>query len=595
MKRPIKTLLNSTIITTVLATSVLSLSACRDEDSVAQKDEIVETSKYMEYRAPEVIRPLSVRTLSGSYLIAQHAQFSNDWKTASKYMDKFLSENYDLRTDVKDNYRKRAMILNLGSGNVDSPLYYAKNIQDSDQNALSLVLRSVPLIKTGKFKEALVEIERVPSGGIADLIKPIIQNWLMFSVGTPPELSKNISAQELYHLVLAADFYSDSDFLKKIESNRVVKSNLSEDLITNIADIMVRHNLTGRALSIYQGLDFEEGINVGVDSKIEKLKNGEDINSEDLFSGLESSSEGIAMAMLSIGTALLQEGGMDSVRVFANLAIALDPTLSDANILLGYVSMEYKKYDEAIEYFSAAIDSDKENYIEIQMQIANVQESAGFYDEAIETLKEVSDREDSIEVQTQIGDISRNNDDYKAALKAYNKAISMIEEGKDEEYWGLFYSRGISQERLGQWDDAEASLQKALKFEPNHPYILNYLGYSWADKGKNLDEALDMIIKAVNLRPNDGYIVDSLGWVYFKLNKFEDSVQPLERAVELMPEDPTLNDHLGDAYWKVGRKHEARFQWNRALNFAEDDPENLSSVEASEIIVQIKEKLRLGL
>ena len=104
-----------------------------------------------------------------------------------------------------------------------------------------------------------------------------------------------------------------------------------------------------------------------------------------------------------------------------------------------------------------------------------------------------------------------------------------------------------------------------------------------------------MITKAANLRPDDGYIIDSLGWVYFKLQKFDQAIEPLEKAVELLPEDPTINDHLGDAYWKVGRKHEARFQWSRALSFAEESPENLSDTEAINLISQLKEKLKVGL
>ncbi|MGB1077361.1 MAG: tetratricopeptide repeat protein, partial [Bdellovibrionales bacterium] len=182
------------------------------------------------------------------------------------------------------------------------------------------------------------------------------------------------------------------------------------------------------------------------------------------------------------------------------------------------------------------------------------------------------------------------------ALKSYNKALSMLDkESDDKRYWSLYYSRGIAYERLGDWDKAEKDLKKALEMEPNHPYILNYLGYSWADQGKNLEEALEMIAQAVRLRPDDGYIVDSLGWVYFKLEDFERAVEPLETAVALMPEDATINDHLGDAYWKVGRKHEARFQWKRALSFAEEAPDNLSDLEAVELVERIKEKMKSGL
>jgi len=103
--------------------------------------------------------------------------------------------------------------------------------------------------------------------------------------------------------------------------------------------------------------------------------------------------------------------------------------------------------------------------------------------------------------------------------------------------------------------------------------VLNYLGYSWIDRGENLDRGLQMIQKAVELRPEDGYIVDSLGWAHYRLGDYSSAVQYLEKAIELVPEDPTINDHLGDAYWQSGRSVEARYQWRRALQFGPQDDE----------------------
>ena len=53
---------------------------------------------------------------------------------------------------------------------------------------------------------------------------------------------------------------------------------------------------------------------------------------------------------------------------------------------------------------------------------------------------------------------------------------------------GIFYSRGVALERSGQWPRAEADLKHALELQPDQPLVLNYLGYSWIDKGENLAE-----------------------------------------------------------------------------------------------------------
>ena len=88
--------------------------------------------------------------------------------------------------------------------------------------------------------------------------------------------------------------------------------------------------------------------------------------------------------------------------------------------------------------------------------------------------------------------------------------------------------RGICEERSKQWPKAEADLKKALELQPEQAHVLNYLGYSWVDKGINLPEGMAMIRRAVDQRPDDGYIVDSLGWAYFGIGEYANAVKTME-------------------------------------------------------------------
>jgi Flp pilus assembly protein TadD len=110
-------------------------------------------------------------------------------------------------------------------------------------------------------------------------------------------------------------------------------------------------------------------------------------------------------------------------------------------------------------------------------------------------------------------------------------------------------------------------MRKALELEPNQPQVLNYLGYSFVDRGEKLDEALAMIQRAVAGQPDSGYILDSLAWAYYRLGRYDEALVPMEQASLLEPVDPVVTDHLGDVYWAVGRTREAEFQWHRALSF----------------------------
>jgi tetratricopeptide (TPR) repeat protein len=193
----------------------------------------------------------------------------------------------------------------------------------------------------------------------------------------------------------------------------------------------------------------------------------------------------------------------------------------------------------------------------------------------------VSDR---LEILDALGNILRARKLYSEAIPYYDQALALVPK-PERRHWVYYYARGTSYERLKNWSAAEADLERALALYPDQPLILNYLGYSWIDQGRNLKQGMAHIEKAVALKPDDGYIVDSLGWAHFMQGNFADAVRYLERAVELKPDDPVLNDHLGDALWRVGREREARYQWDQALSLKpEPDDEQ-----------KIKKKLETGL
>ncbi|PIP97192.1 MAG: hypothetical protein COW75_07755, partial [Rhodobacterales bacterium CG18_big_fil_WC_8_21_14_2_50_71_9] len=183
-----------------------------------------------------------------------------------------------------------------------------------------------------------------------------------------------------------------------------------------------------------------------------------------------------------------------------------------------------------------------------------------------------------------LADLLRRREAYVESAEAYGRAIEIVEAAGRAD-WTLFYQRGVAHERAGAWDAAEADFKRALTLSPDQPLVLNYLGYSWVEMGRNLDEAMAMIRMAVDMRPDDGYITDSLGWVHYRLGNFAEAVEWLEKAVALAPVDPVINDHLGDALWRVGRRLEAQFQWKRARSF-DPEPKDLA---------RIKRKLALGL
>ena len=125
--------------------------------------------------------------------------------------------------------------------------------------------------------------------------------------------------------------------------------------------------------------------------------------------------------------------------------------------------------------------------------------------------------------------------------------------------------RGTSFERLGDWEYAEKDLIESLKILTDQAHVLNYLAYTWIDKGINLDRGLEMLIKANTLRENDGYIIDSLGWAYYAKKNYIEAEFFLKKAVELLPTDPIINDHYADTLWMLNKDIQARYVWRNIL------------------------------
>ncbi|MGB1356413.1 MAG: tetratricopeptide repeat protein, partial [Candidatus Puniceispirillaceae bacterium] len=200
---------------------------------------------------------------------------------------------------------------------------------------------------------------------------------------------------------------------------------------------------------------------------------------------------------------------------------------------------------------------------------ASVIEEQGDAAGAIDRLRQVveMDPENALLLQ-RLGDVYRRHEQFQQSRDAYRSALAL---GNDS--GGLHRSLGVSLERLGDARAAETHLLRAIEIDPSDAFALNYLGYWWADEGRNLDEAIAMIERAVSQRPDSGFFVDSLGWVHFRLGDPVTAVDYLERATELEPSDSEITSHLGDVYWVLGRHDEARFKWRLALSLSTDEAE----------------------
>ncbi len=520
-------------------------------------------------------------TMSGNFLAGQFAQSQSDWSHASDYFANVLSE-----TPTAQDIERRVMALNMGSGHYDKAIAIAQRIVKDQKGDMTLahLLSALASFKDAKYADAQKEISSYQNDGLGVAVLPLLSAWADAGQGKTNIADLKDSPSLLYQAVLIAAYTKDKPTVATLaKTYDFTKTPTPIGRLEDVADVFSSFGEKDKAREVLNTL--KSAMPARAAYYDDKLKAVDSEASHPPLKQIANPQIALSEALFDMSR-LLSNGYTDSAQLFAHMSLYLNPNNSSSLELLAQIAADNQLYQDAVAYLSRIDTSnDVDKKIQISRQTAQLMNNAGQTDEAIRILKNVATEYKNIDAQVQIGDIYRNAENYKDALEAYNDAFAMLDNKITAKYWDLSFARGMVNERLKNWDQAEKDLQTALLYEPDQPYVLNYLGYSWADQGLNLDKAAEMVEKAVRLKPDDGSIVDSLGWVYFRIGKFDKAVATLEKAVELSPTQSEINDHLGDAYWRVGRKNEARFQWKRATSFTTD---NLS-------ITTIQNKIENGL
>jgi tetratricopeptide (TPR) repeat protein len=505
----------------------------------------------------------SGRTAAGSYLSGNLAAAEGDLSSAASFYSDTLHDdpaNAELLT--------RAFLFSATVGDTQRAIALAKRIakEQPDSRAAQLVL-SVAAFAKKDYVEAAADIRLSSQGPFTSLTKSVLEAWaeagqhdIDGALKTLDGLQSQSGTQGLYafHKALLLDFAGRPEASDAYKNALTVMGN-GPRIAEAYGRYLEIHGNAAAAKDIYGTLERENPGHPVARVGLARIAAGSKPNPM-----IETPVQGAAESLFGIAASLTEERSADVAVFYLNLSLYLRPDLDLARVLLADHYEHQLKYDIANAIYRK-IGTSSPYHDMVEVQIAINEARIGHTDKAIAELSAMGrQRPQDIDVWTALGDIYRSAEKYPEAAAAYDNAVAAAN-ASDERRWGLFYARGVAFERAKNWDAAERDLKEALKLKPDQPQVLNYLGYSWVDRGRNLKEAVGMLEKARALRPLDGYIVDSVGWAYFRLGRYKDAAAALEEAVLLAPADPTINDHLGDAYWRVGRKVEARFQWQHAL------------------------------
>lgn len=274
----------------------------------------------------------------------------------------------------------------------------------------------------------------------------------------------------------------------------------------------------------------------------------------------------------------------DGAETYLRLARWIDPDFDRARVwLAGVIDETRDELDEDTRAEVLAlyngVKPTSPYFVTSELSAANIYFDRDEDDVALARLEKLAETHPSYYTREALGRTRFFREDWAAALPFYTDLVDTLGEDALRANPEPLRLRGIIYERLDRWAEAEADMKRVLSYEPDDSNTLNYLGYTWVDRGENLTEAFEMIERALELEPQSGAITDSLGWAHYKLGRYEEAERYLEDAVVLTPFSATIIDHLGDAYWRVGRKREAVYQWQRALEYDPTDEER-EAIEA---------------
>lgn len=542
-----------------------------------------------------------IKNASGDYLSGRLAAGLNDIEAAADHFARAAADNPADAEIVRN-----AFIYNLAAGKIEDAAPFAQSIAKTDEgDGLAKFVLAAIKLKHGDLEGARVDFKTVEGESFTRSIAFLSNAWVEAEIAGPDagiaafSLGKDVFTGFNPAFVAMLE-EQKGDFDAARAAYKVSIAPFGNPVAREgFGAFLERRGTSDEARDFYAALGKEGGVWRRLsDAGIARLKSG---SASAKFQNV-SAREGAALALYLFAGNVLQQSAEEMQRAtdagfkvterpfnlplaLSQLSIYLDPGLSDAQRLVGSIHNLYGNYAAARDAF-AKIDPASPQFEPAQIEIANSLAAEGRIEDAIATLKSAIRRDRGAnDAQLAIAGFYAGEGMHEEAVKAASRAIAALSDPAPTDSWRHYITRAASLIELDRFPEAEADLKRAVEIAPEEPVALNYLGYSWVERGVNLDEAFKMIEKAVELRPQSGAIIDSLGWAHYQRGDYAQAVPHLEKAASLEPGDPTVTDHLGDVYWRLGREVEARFQWTRALEL---DPNDSART-------MIEEKLKSGL
>jgi len=199
----------------------------------------------------------------------------------------------------------------------------------------------------------------------------------------------------------------------------------------------------------------------------------------------------------------------------------------------------------------------------LNLRLGYYQLQAGSMKDAMATLTEARRRwpkDDRIAYYLALGDDDQGR--HEEAVSLLREVLAIKPDDRDAR-WQL----ATILERLNKMSEAEPEFRRLIADKPDDAPALNYLGYSFADRGMKLDDAKTLIDRALAIEPTNAAYQDSLGWVLFKLGRSTEAAHELAVAAKNLPDDDEVWGHIATVREALGEKDMAWRAWRLSQSF----------------------------
>lgn len=430
-----------------------------------------------------------------------------------------------------------------------------------------------------------------------------------------PLLNKIIKSQpdrENIYLILANIYYQNKDYKKALDILEKLIKVIPNSFFGNLYLGKVYETLEDnkRAAEYYEKAfkeREEDEILMNLDRVYDKL--GERLKSIEVLEKFLSLNSDFPKVRERLALLYLGENNYEKALMHFEILLNQFPDNIDLKLKAGYVAIEGKYYDKAENFLKNVLNKEPDNqkalyFYGILMKdqrrwkeavsflekikdeeylkpsllyLAVCYEKLNNKEKAKEILEELWKNEPDEDVGYFLSLYYKNVKDYDNALKVLDK---LIEETKGKNYKFIYLKSEILIKK-GEFEKGIKLVEQILNNEPDNPDALNFIGYSYAEKGIELEKAYEMINRALSIKKDDPFIMDSLSWVYYMKGEYDKALSIQKKVVEKVNDDPTILEHLGDILKALGMKKEALDAYKKAF---ENEPE-----QSETLIRKIKE------